>query len=898
MSLKLLNQIDDEQIVDAFIAAAEEDKLARYDEVLIKYRFDAQIAIRIPTRELKRVLEEKIISNIDLSFNSGTLLTNNSKKLSSYDSLRMKALYNGRRYKGKGVLIGILDSGIDFLHPDFQDENGNTRIKGIWDQTQSGSAQRTPGFGYGQVWDSTDIDLGLCTHRDPNQWYGHGSNVTGIAAGNGNSVPDSIADYSGYAPEASIAVVAIDFNSMNFTERVADGVDFLYRLADSLRMPCVINANLGTYTGSHDGLDFQARRIKSLIEGKEARAMVCATGNSGSWPAYHLRYKLNQDTSFTWFKYISSNSVFFEMWTDSSKAAQLSFRYGLDKDQSFEKRAYSTSTPVISQLGQVVTDTLINNGIRHGIVQVWRSIDNGRVRFQLYAPIIDSSQYHFRFELNGTGSADIWSSSAFGWSDIDAGPIPDPQLYPEFVKYQPPDIQQSMVSSWACLPEVITVGNIINTSGYIDYSGNLQSYPLPEGSIAESSSRGPNRLNQQKPDLVAPGERTFAAGRLADLNVQRNVSSLHYALAPGGYHNRNGGTSMASPAVAGSIALLLERCPKLDHDRIASYVKRSLKPRAGSGYLFGGGQLNTPALLEQSIDEVQLTAFDTDLAFCAGDTVLLSLPAGLGPSKWNNGTAGRRIEIDQSGEFHAEFTNVFGCPGNSDTLVLKRNEIIEFRFGSDTSICAGESLGIEDEFEAYLWSTGERTSSIEPLRTGTFNLITTDSNGCKWSDSLRLIELYDLPQPKLGNDTSICAGDFIVLYPGHYSSCAWSNGTDLAVIQHRGRGSYVVTVTDSNGCVGTDDIEIDIRSCSKPTALQERPEGKKAYISINEQGYQVHSSELIHSVDVISSSGQTVGRFEATGQRDFKFPNLSIGLYFVQLSLENNDRLTLKCFVP
>ena len=207
-------------------------------------------------------------------------------------------------YDGKDVVIGIIDTGIDFLHPDFQDENGNTRVLHIWDQT---FGNLSPGYdpnriplpyGYGNEWDSTDINAGVCTHTEPSVFSGHGTNVSGSAVGNGLAVNN----YKGVAPEADIIVVASNFGAVSWTSLVADAVEYIFAKADALGKPCVINGSLGTYFGSHDGMDAPAQYIDSLITSTNGRAFVCAAGNCGNEPL-HMSHDVTQDTSFTWFQF-------------------------------------------------------------------------------------------------------------------------------------------------------------------------------------------------------------------------------------------------------------------------------------------------------------------------------------------------------------------------------------------------------------------------------------------------------------------------------------------------------------------------------------------------------------------------------------------------------------------
>ena len=108
-------------------------------------------------------------------------------------------------YDGTGVIMGIIDTGIDFTHPDFKDAMGNTRIDFIWDQTIATATNIPMPFNYGQEWTAAQINATLCTHSDMPHW-GHGSHVSGIAAGNGLAT----GKFKGVAPNTRLVVVALD----------------------------------------------------------------------------------------------------------------------------------------------------------------------------------------------------------------------------------------------------------------------------------------------------------------------------------------------------------------------------------------------------------------------------------------------------------------------------------------------------------------------------------------------------------------------------------------------------------------------------------------------------------------------------------------------------------------
>ncbi|MGH7680984.1 MAG: S8 family serine peptidase, partial [Candidatus Eiseniibacteriota bacterium] len=143
---------------------------------------------------------------------------------------------------GQGVLVGDVDTGIDWSNPDFKNPDGTSRIVAIWDQTTVGTAP--PGFSYGAYWTQAQITAGTATELDTE---GHGSQVMGIAAGDGSSTGNGqpAFTYVGMAPKADICMVKTDFS----TTRIVDGVNFIFQRAAALGKKAVVNLSLGTQDG-------------------------------------------------------------------------------------------------------------------------------------------------------------------------------------------------------------------------------------------------------------------------------------------------------------------------------------------------------------------------------------------------------------------------------------------------------------------------------------------------------------------------------------------------------------------------------------------------------------------------------------------------------------------------
>ena len=196
---------------------------------------------------------------------------------------------------GEGVLMGFLDTGIDYRNPLFRNEDGTTRIVSIWDQTIV-TGTTPPVFPYGSEYTEEQINqalqsdnpLDIVPSMDEN---GHGTFMAGVSAGN----IDEANDFSGIAPNADIVVVKLrqasnklrDFFLVDqgidcFAENdVLAAVSYLLKKAKQLNKPIVICFGVGTSAGDHNGSSPLSRYIDTV--GYTAGvSFVCGTGNEGN----------------------------------------------------------------------------------------------------------------------------------------------------------------------------------------------------------------------------------------------------------------------------------------------------------------------------------------------------------------------------------------------------------------------------------------------------------------------------------------------------------------------------------------------------------------------------------------------------------------------------------------
>lgn len=542
--------------------ALEELGIARH------YRIGKELwRIRFPLAQLPALLEARGLQRVEAYRQPQQLLHH-------YDSImalnnRLLPVHRGQAplpqpYTGQGVLLGLIDDGFDWQHPDFLRPNGSTRVRYLWDQEINAPALAPAAYGYGAAWDSTSIEAGQSTHAP----LAHGSHVAGTAGGNGRAANK----YIGMAPESELAWVAV--RDAQFMSSFVDAVHFLFDKADELQLPCSINSSVGTYVGSHDGLDLYAQAIDFMLEQKNGRVLTQAAGNARG-EQFHLRLNPQLQTQSSAF--VPDNNICrFTAYADSADWEQLRFRFQLLDSNNLQfiggspyyryPQDFTLGSAIDSLQSQLFTD---GNGNVYELLCYTAAYEGGyEILFELRGA---GNGRYWLLELDGPGTIDIWSHPTLTGT---AGIVPQLPL-PNYVQ---PDDEQSIVSSWTCSDKVITVASYQNRDSIVNYSGNTlfvgnTSYPMQD--ISHFSSKGPTRDGRLKPDIAAPGGRVLSAAPVSLLQNYRNSGYIH--LDEDGWHILNQGTSMSAPMVAGAVALYLQCQPGAGYQSIKEDLEEAAR---------------------------------------------------------------------------------------------------------------------------------------------------------------------------------------------------------------------------------------------------------------------------------------------------------------------------------
>ncbi len=507
-------------------------------------------------------------------------------------------------YNGTGVVVGIIDTGTDWRHADFKDALGNTRIKFLWDQNPPNGPTMPAPFNYGNECTAAQINASLCPHNDV-AGSGHGTHVSGVAAGNGLQT----GKFEGVAPKADLIVVAINFNLTGPT--IADAVQYIFAKATLLGKPCVINASLGDYYGSHDGTDLEAKLIENMVANIPGRIMVAAAGNAGL-ARYHVKTipPIN-DTCFTWVTN-ATNTLDYFCYADTQQIKNVQINIGANRINYFNIGSIGFKNYNYG-LATLQVDTLKNNGNRIGIIKTSASINASGV-YELSVKILaDTLNLLWRIESKGIGLHSSWNFDFVGTG------LPNVIQHPRILKYVMPDTLYSIVSSFQCSEHITTVANYYNLSNYYDVNNVLQNAGVTGGSKVPNSSIGPTRDGRQKPDIAATGDAVFAA---LCFGLQANfVANIPQFVAPGGKHIIGSGTSAASPVVAGLGALFLQAYPFATSKQFRNAVTNCAYQDAFTGnglpdYAWGYGKLDGKAAMQCIITGVKEIFLDDNLINC------------------------------------------------------------------------------------------------------------------------------------------------------------------------------------------------------------------------------------------------------------------------------------------
>ena len=572
---------------NVFILKHRAEPLPKSLQVEETARMGTLSTAKVPLSKLKKLTADPLVRQVALGqgLRDPNPVISTGKATNPGPKLRAVRRVNLHK-NGRGVLVGIIDvQGFDFAHSDFV-INGKTRFEAIWDM--GADADGTSPKDYGRVISRTQMNKALAanvgapaTQLEPQSemdFGSHGTHVASIAAGN-----------VGVAREATIAGVLISLGSKDRdrrrsfydSTRIAHAVEWLMQLGDKLGMPVSINISLGTNGHAHDSSAPVNRWIDAWLA-TPGRGVCVAAGNAGQEKA-----ESPDDVGFVMGRIHTSGKIpaaGLDVDIDWTVAGGDGHDYSENELEIWfsaqDKISVSVRDPAGRTYGPVEPLEFIENQrlVDGTFISIYNDLyhaANGANYIGIFLspnfkaqPLIGIAAGQWTVRLHGR---DIRDGRFDGWIERD-DPLPlppDPETlrrwrFPSFFSERS-NVDCSSISTLACGHRVVAVANLDKA----------------RESINVTSSQGPTREGGSKPDIAAPGTDIVAANGFS---------------SPADAWVGMTGTSMASPFVCGTVALMLATRPDLTAAQIIGIIQRSATPLVGKGFAWvndaGFGQID------------------------------------------------------------------------------------------------------------------------------------------------------------------------------------------------------------------------------------------------------------------------------------------------------------------
>ncbi|MBQ9767870.1 MAG: S8 family serine peptidase [Lachnospiraceae bacterium] len=450
---------------------------------------------------------------------------------------------------GAGVLVAIIDSGIDYTHSDFRNEDGTTRIAALWDQTAQGQGEPPAGYRDGVLYTKEQIDRALAGEQAvsggslvPEQdLSGHGTHVAGIAAGNGRA---SGGRYRGVAYESTLLVVKLGGTQADpfpQTTNLMTAVDFCVRYAAEAGLPIGINLSFGNSEGAHDGQSLLETYLNEVS--LYGRVCICiGTGNDANEGRHVGGILVETEKQILLNVGGGERRLSMGLWMNSLDTVAISLEDPSGTEQRLPENLQGTGTAVkgypvaggtVLPFGTTVAEVFV------GEATPYRGLREISITLRGEEEAIEAGTWRIRLQPERIldGVYDIWL--ARGTQNT-------------LTRFLQPTPERTLTIPSTAERPIAVAAYDARTSSTAVFSG--RGYPRAESGV--------------KPDLAAPGVDIISC-------------------APGGGYTTKSGTSMATPFVTGAAALLMQwgivqgNDPYLYGERLKTVLLKSARELPG-----------------------------------------------------------------------------------------------------------------------------------------------------------------------------------------------------------------------------------------------------------------------------------------------------------------------------
>ena len=432
---------------------------------------------------------------------------------------------------GQGVLVGIVDSGIDLTNADFRNEDGTTRIAALWDQAdREFTSEEINEFLNAQGSERPAVRPPLSVDSS-----GHGTAVAGIAAGNGRGSEGR--RYRGAAPESELVIVKMKSpqpGGFPRTTELMTGVDYLIRKAQEMRMPIAVNISFGNTYGPHDGSSLVEQYLND-VSAIWKNVICIGTGNEGTAAGHAAGIVSDEEETVQELAVQEREQPFgLQIWKSYTDEIDISIispageQAGPFREKTGAQRYLTGSTELLVYYGEPKPYS-VRQEIFIAFLPMRDYVDSGVWQIVLTPRRIVAGTYQ------------MW--------------LPAQAALNVGTAFLTPDSMSTLTVPSTAARAVTVAAYDARTFSYADFSG-----------------RGPSAVYESagvpKPDVAAPG---------VDVN----------APIPGGGYRAFTGTSFAVPFAAGGAALLMEwgivrgNDPYLYGEKVKAYLRRGARQLPG-----------------------------------------------------------------------------------------------------------------------------------------------------------------------------------------------------------------------------------------------------------------------------------------------------------------------------
>lgn len=558
------------QTMYSCIVYTKEPEKLKADGFLIQSQFPAFSTALVTIEDIERLTQLPYVTSVmGPEFDA---LHNDVSRAQSGASLLQDGVFNNTAYNGTGVLVGIYDSGIDWKHPDFRksDDQTKSRIISIWDQTLTAQAGETAPVGFAtgveytkaQIEDELDgTPTGFVRENDTN---GHGTHVSGTAAGNGSAFTDK--RHKGFSSDADIVFVKGGNGSFPTTNTI-NALTYFKNVATALNKPIVVNMSIGGQSSAHDGTSSHEVAVNSFTTSGAGRVVVISAGNDYG-ANLHRKVDIAAGAAQTYNFTVASNT---------SAASVFSFiMYANDNTPVTAKLTTPDGQQYTQNISTNTAHTILGGGLTATMYNYW-SNDNNKRYVQLVITRTSGTtnvQGNYSLEITNNGTQQI---TAHGW------------LYSQGVQttLQNGD-NEYIVGSPGNASNAITVASYMGRPSW--YSTGAYSTTTPQESISSFSSQGPRVDGAQKPDIAGSGQNVISS------RSSNSAPAATDIISGTNYYVKNQGTSMSSPGVAGAVGLLLQANPSLTAAQVKARLTANARMDGATGVVpnmrWGYGKLD------------------------------------------------------------------------------------------------------------------------------------------------------------------------------------------------------------------------------------------------------------------------------------------------------------------